>query len=262
MIYLLIALINTFFGILMIIGTPRDSAGYYLVFFIAGVLTILGLIGIAIWLWRAMSSERPENSEVALKNWLQITRGIDLLLILGLLFRAFVLQPFLVDGSSMEPNFHNRQFILVDRLTYHFQTPDRGEVIIFKFPKNPQSDYIKRIIGLPGDTIDIKDNQVYVNNQQINENYLDNGETTIAPAGAITFTKTVGQDEYFVMGDNRNNSSDSRDWGLVPKANIIGRAWFVAYPMNYFGLVKNPTYNLTYNFNNYVKLTALPALFK
>lgn len=140
----------------------------------------------------------------------------------------------------MEPNFHNREYLLVNQMSYRIRAPQRGEVIIFKFPLNPKEDYIKRIIGLPGETIKVENGNVYINNTILPEDYLspDQKTTSTQDQEGITLNKN----EYYVMGDNRDNSSDSRTWGILPKKNIIGRAWLIMYPWSNRGLVKNPEY--------------------
>lgn len=239
--YLIIALINSIYGILLLVTLNRDTPGFYLIVFIGLVLTILGLVGFSLWLWETISAKKDADQSIILKNWFQIAKGIDILLVLGLLFRSFILQPFLVEGNSMQPNYHNKEFLLVDRLSYKINPPKRGEVIIFRYPLNPADDYIKRIVGLPGETIKIENGQVFINDQLLEENYLSTDTQTFVANDLENFLeKTLAENEYFVLGDNRNNSSDSREWGIVPKNNLIGRAWFVVYPLEYFGKIKNP----------------------
>lgn len=239
--YFIIALINTVYGILLLATLQQDTPGFYLVLFIGGVITILGLIGLGLWLWKTIYTSKSADQTLALKNWYQVAKGIDILLVAGLIFRSFILQPFLVDGSSMEPNFHNKEFLLVDRINYQFKLPRRGEVIVFKYPKDPSQDYIKRIIGLPGENVKIEDGQVFINSLPVDEKYLPRTSQTNLPNKLNILDLTLAQDEYFVLGDNRNNSSDSREWGTVPKENIIGRAWFAVYPLENFGKIKNLT---------------------
>jgi len=242
--YLIIALINSIYGILLLVTLRSDTTGFYLVLFIASVLTILGLVGLSLWFWKTFVTSKSSDQSTALKNWYQLAKGIDILLILGLFFRSFVLQPFLVEGSSMEPNYHNQEFLLVDRASYKFKQPQRGEVIIFQFPKNIDEDYIKRIVGLPGENIKIENGQIFINGLLLNENYLpSNTQTDVRANPEDTLNITLNPGEYFVLGDNRDNSSDSREWGTVPEKNIIGRAWLIAYPFENFGKVKNPVTN-------------------
>lgn len=137
--------------------------------------------------------------------------------------RLFVAKPFLVSGQSMDPNFANGQYLIVDELTYHFDAPHRGDVIIFKYPKDPSQYFIKRIIGLPTETVHIVSGEIQVTSSEgktttLNEPYIVNH------GNGSDLTRVLGPDEYFVMGDNRPESSDSRSWGNLPQANIVGRA--------------------------------------
>lgn len=215
--------------------------GFFLIVSIASIVSIIGLVGFIIWLRDFIISVRTgKEDSPAIKSWWQIAKGVDVLLIIGLLFRAFVMQPFVVDGNSMEPNFHDQEYLLVNQVSYKFREPQRNETIVFRFPKNPSEDYIKRIIGLPGETVEIKEGQVYINGVSLNQNYLAPDEETFILNGLNESRVTLGNNEYFVMGDNRKHSSDSRDWGVLPKKNIIGRAWLTVYPWQYKGMVKNP----------------------
>jgi len=136
--------------------------------------------------------------------------------------RLFVISPFVVDGESMYPTFHNMDYLIVDEIVYDFEKPQRGDVIVFRYPDDPSIFYIKRIIGLPGETVSISHGVVTITKTNgskltLNEPYVINEDTT------YTNSTTLGPKQYFVMGDNRPNSSDSRVWGPVPRANIIGR---------------------------------------
>lgn len=145
-----------------------------------------------------------------------------------LLVRSFVTQPFLVSGSSMEPTFNDGNYLLVDELSYDFRAPERGEVVVFRYPSDPGSYFIKRIIGLPGETVTIREGRVSVTSAQgtevLNESYTLKNDTT------SNAEQTLGKEEYFVMGDNRNFSFDSRSWGPVPAKNIVGVVRFRLWP--------------------------------
>ncbi len=146
------------------------------------------------------------------------------------LVRTFLAQPFLVSGSSMEPTFNNGNYLLVDELTYHLRAPERGEVIVFRYPKDPSTYFIKRIIGLPGETVSISDGQVTVTDQGHMEVLK---EPYVAETGTFSnFTETLGPNNYFVMGDNRDFSFDSRSWGPVPSSDIIGLVRLRLWPLN------------------------------
>jgi signal peptidase I len=148
--------------------------------------------------------------------------------------RYYLIQPFFVRGASMEPNFDNGQYLVIDEVSYRFNEPERGEVIVFKFPLDPSQYYIKRIIGLPGETVEIKDNQVIIYNQEFPQGMVLD-ESSYLAADTVTWGNTrikLAEGEYFVLGDNRQASSDSRQWGALPKENIIGRVWLRAWPFN------------------------------
>jgi len=160
------------------------------------------------------------------------------------LIRSFIAQPFLVNGASMEPAYSDKHYLLVDELIYRFREPARGEVIVLRYPGNNKTFFIKRIIGLPGETITITNNIVAVSDPRnpkesiiIQEPYL--------PMGSITGGDqeiNLGENEYFVMGDNRNNSFDSRNWGPLPEEEIVGLVRLRVFPLNKFGLVKTPEF--------------------
>lgn len=159
----------------------------------------------------------------------------------------FAAQPHLVKGSSMEPNFHNGDYILTEKISYKFREPERGEVVVFKAPNRPDADYIKRIIGLPGEKIKVIEGVIYVNGQKLPEQY--------EPINFQTFSGrflqegqefTVPENQYIVFGDNRSHSSDSREFGPVDKDFIIGRALVRYWPAPRFGLLKTPDYQLSF----------------
>jgi len=156
--------------------------------------------------------------------------------------RYFLFQPFFVKGESMKPTFENGDYIIVDEISYRFRNPKRGEVIVFKYPKDTSQNFIKRVIGLPGETVEIKDGKVeiYKNGriQTLNElNYLSSGLWTQG-----NLRVSLGKNEYFVMGDNRLFSYDSRRFGKVPRKDIIGRAALRIFPFNSLVEFKAPAY--------------------
>lgn len=159
-----------------------------------------------------------------------------------MLIYIFLFRPFEVNGESMFPNFHDKEYVLTNLIVLRFQNPKLGDVVVFKAPPEPDKDYIKRVIGTPGDTVEVKGGQVYRNGKLLDESkYLK--PTVKAYSG--TFLKegdtiTVPEDEYFVMGDNRLYSSDSREWGFVKRNEIIGESLFVYWPFNRMRLVENP----------------------
>jgi signal peptidase I len=149
------------------------------------------------------------------------------------------LQPFTVQGQSMEPTFHNNEYILVDKVTYHFRSPERGDVVVFVYPDDPSLDYIKRVIGVPGDHVVIRNRHVYVNGTQLNEPYV-----AAEPdySGCNYCDVQVPKGDLFVLGDNRNNSSDSHEWGFLPEKNVIGRAWLSYWPLPDLTILHQPHY--------------------
>lgn len=154
--------------------------------------------------------------------------------------RYFIFQPFVVFGSSMEPNFHNGQYLIIDELSYRFSNPSRGQTIVLKYPNDPKQYFIKRIIALPGETIQIENGRVTIYNAEntngitLDESYLPSQGLTYAHdvsvvAGSKTLTLKEG--EYFVMGDNRFASSDSRDWGPLERSEIVGKVFLRLLPV-------------------------------
>ncbi len=153
----------------------------------------------------------------------------------------FIITPNQVKGASMEPSFKSGDYILTSRVTYKLRRPDRGDVVVFKAPKNPDIEYIKRIIGLPGDKILIENGQVYVNGQALPEQYTA-AATNLWEGGFIKEgTTIIVPDGYvFVMGDNRPRSSDSREFGPVPVESIIGQVFYRYFPVDEVGQILNP----------------------
>ena len=144
--------------------------------------------------------------------------------------RYFLFQPFIVKGDSMVPNFQSGDYLIVDEISYRFLEPERGDVIVFRYPKDTKQRFIKRIIGLPGESIQIKDGNVFITKDgktnQLTEEYLLNNLKTIGEIGM-----NLNKDQFFVMGDNRDYSFDSRAWGVVPRSDIIGKAFLRILPL-------------------------------
>ena len=160
---------------------------------------------------------------------------LETLVLAGLLFLAInaISARIRVDGSSMVPTLNDGQFVMVNRLVYKYSDPDHGDVVVFHYPRDPEQEYIKRIIGLPGDTVTIDNGHVYLNGQQLNEPY-------IAASTRTTGEWQVPGDHLFVLGDNRNNSQDSRNFGFVSMENIIGKAIFIYWPPTDWGNIASP----------------------
>lgn len=188
--------------------------------------------------------KKPSFKEGLKKSFLFIWELVKIALIalvIVLPIRYFLFQPFIVSGDSMVPNFHSGDYLIVDEISYRFSDPQRGDVIVFNYPKQPSERFIKRVIGLPGETIIVTNGQVEV---------LKDGKTTILEEAYLpTDLKTIGdvnvtmgEDEYFVLGDNRDRSFDSRSWGTVPRKNIIGKAFFRVLPVAALSQIANPAY--------------------
>ncbi len=174
----------------------------------------------------------------------EIIRFSVIALLVVLPIRTFIAQPFIVSGASMETTFSTGEYLIVDQLTYRLEDPARGDVIVFRYPKDPSKYFIKRIIGIPGDTLRIEGKTVTLTNAEypsgvvLEETYIHemNPNTTL--------TETLGEGEYFVMGDNRNASSDSRMWGILQRDKIIGRALLRLFPFSRFGVLPG-TYDIS-----------------
>ncbi len=148
--------------------------------------------------------------------------------------RMFIAQPFIVSGDSMIDTFQSGEYLIVDQVTYYMSEPARGDVIIFRYPRDPSKFFIKRIIGIPGDTIKIEDAQVTVINEENPDGVLLDEPYVRSMEPASLQEETLGDREYFVMGDNRDHSSDSRSWGVLQKDRIIGRAYLRLFPPQTF----------------------------
>lgn len=152
----------------------------------------------------------------------------------------FLMQPHQVKGNSMFPTYHDGEYLMTDKVTYKFREPKRGDVVVFKAPVNEDFDFIKRVIAVPGDKIMVKDGEVYVNGEMLNETYLPEEYDTRAGRSLREGVEAeVSEGTYICIGDNRGHSSDSREWGPVPMENIVGRVFFRYWPFNRFGLVGN-----------------------
>ncbi len=161
------------------------------------------------------------------------------------LIRAYLVQPFLVSGASMFPTFHDKDYLLVDEISYHFRDPKRGEVIVFRYPNDESTFFIKRIIGLPGDTVSFEAGKVKIVNAEhpggmiLEESYLPKGIVTNPRPGSET-TFVVKDGEYAVFGDNRSYSYDSRDWGVLKEKEIIGLVRLRLWPVGDFQIFTAP----------------------
>ena len=177
--------------------------------------------------------EKPKGIVKELLGWI-----VYIAIIIGLtwLIITFVGQRTRVSGHSMEATLHDGDNLIVDKLSYHFRGPKRFEIIVFPYRHKENTYYIKRIIGLPGETVQVKDGYVYINGEKLDENY---GLEVMEDAGIAAEPIELGEDEYFVLGDNRNHSSDSRDpsVGILHRDELIGRAWVRIWPLDSIGVI-------------------------
>ncbi len=173
---------------------------------------------------------------------LEAVETLVLTLIIFLVIQTFIAQPYQVEQMSMENTLLPHQYVLVDKLTPRFDPYKRGDIVVFMPPGAApgSTPFIKRVIGLPGDTLDIRNGHVFINGQEISEPYVFPGQTTEPLGGQDHWV--VPANSLFVMGDHRENSSDSRVFGPVPIANVIGRAWLRYWPLNTFEILATPTY--------------------
>jgi len=182
--------------------------------------------------------------------FLDIIETFAIALSIFLVVYLFLLQPHQVNGQSMEPNFLSGEYVLTDKISYKLGDPKRGDVIVFHAPEAahcPEGtgcDFIKRVLGLPGETIEVKDNHVYVNSTPLEEPYIPDTFRTDAGQATKGTSIYLGTNEYFVCGDNRPYSSDSRAWGPIQKADIIGRAFFRYWPVEVMGTLEHYSYQL------------------
>jgi signal peptidase I len=164
----------------------------------------------------------------------------------GIFFFIYLLimRPHKISGQSMMPNFPDSEYLLTEKVTYYLRNPERGDVVVFTPPISNTDEFIKRVIGLPGENVMVQNDHVYINDKLLQEPYL---KDTVVTTGGTFLTDgqefTVPQGEYFVMGDNRPNSSDSRYWGPITKSAISGRAWIIYWPISNAGVVQKPVYN-------------------
>jgi len=146
--------------------------------------------------------------------------------IIAFIIITFIGQVTVVRGASMEPTLHNNERLIADKISFRFESPDRSEIIIFRPPLEIKRNYIKRIIGISGDKVEIINGEIYLNDKKLEESYIKNRSYENMPP------TIVPDNSFFVLGDNRPNSSDSRYWGFVPRKNVVGKAWVIFWPLN------------------------------
>lgn len=190
---------------------------------------------------------RRESRQGIWTESLRLIRDIFLIIVVFVLFGVFAVQPVVVEGTSMLPQLNDGERLLVNKLVYYkiqsvrWGHLERGDIVVFWFPKEPDKSYVKRIIGLPGEMVEVQNGRVLINGQELNEDYLDIEHNKVLP----TFpAKKVEDHYYFVMGDNRDNSSDSRYWGLVPEKYIYGKAFFRYWGPSNMGFLNHGDYDI------------------
>ncbi len=188
--------------------------------------------------WRQFRMHRREWFYDKWKNW---GEPFVVAAVLAILIRTFLLGPYKIPTGSMIPTFMIGDRIFVDKVSYRFHQPERGDIIVFKYPLDPKKDFVKRLIGMPGEELQIQDGKVFVNHtpldaNEFTKNYYYNVKES--PYGQLDQTIKVPGDSYFVLGDNSAHSSDSRSWGFVPKKNVVGKAFLIWWPFNRVKMVK------------------------
>ena len=195
-------------------------------------------------------NQKSSEEEISLKKqvlifvW-EVFKVVVISLAIILPIRYYLIKPFYVKGASMEPNFHDREYLIINEISYRFNDPERGDAVVFKYPEDKTQFFIKRVIGLPGERVLVENgritifNQLYPEGIELIESYLPTGQRTLGEADV-----TLGQEEYFLLGDNRSASLDSRIFGPVHKDLIVGKTLLRGWPLDKAGLVLN---NLEYN---------------
>ncbi len=190
---------------------------------------------------------RRESRQGLWTESLRLVRDVFLIIVVFVLFGVFVVQPVVVEGTSMLPQLHDGERLLVNKLVYYkFESVswghlERGDIVVFWYPKEPDKSYVKRIIGLPGESVEVRNGKVLINGQELNEAYLDIEHNQSLPSFP---PRKVEEHHFFVMGDNRDNSSDSRYWGLVPEKYIYGKAFFRYWKPGKIGFLEHGEYDL------------------
>lgn len=177
--------------------------------------------------------------------FLDIIQVIVFAVAIFLFVYLLILQPHKIKGASMSPNYPDGEYLLTDKVTYRFKEPKRGDIIVFEAPTNDGQEFIKRIIGLPREEISVQNGGVFINGKKLQEPYIAEGMETSSGVFLEEGEKVfVPEGEYFVLGDNRPHSSDSRSWGFISKEKITGRAWLIYWPLQEAGTIQSAKYSL------------------
>ena len=184
------------------------------------------------------------------KWWIDLLKTLGLSIFFAFGIRTYAAQSFYIPSGSMEPTLQINDRLMVDKVSYHFHAPERGDIVVFNptaaLKQQGYSDsFVKRIVGLPGDRVEIKQGEVFINNRPLSEHYLTNPASTFIAtcsegnAAFMAQQQTIPKDQYLVLGDNRNNSYDGRCWGLVQRTELVGKALFRFWPLNRVGILSD-----------------------
>lgn len=188
-----------------------------------------------------------ESRNMIFTEGLRLVRDVVLIILAFILFGVFFIQPVVVEGTSMLPQLHDGERLLVNKLIYYkiqsvsWGHIERGDIVVFWYPNDPDKSYVKRVIGLPGETVEIRNGKVLIDGRVLQEDYLDDAFNRSEPDAPA---RVVAEHHYFVMGDNRDNSSDSRIWGQVPEKYIYGKAFFRYWKPSSIGFLEHGEYNV------------------
>ena len=196
----------------------------------AGVVSYLDTVEKETLVEAPVEEERSHGWDTVKSVLREVVETVVLTLVIFFLIQT-VVRNFRVVGTSMEPNLHTGEYLIVDKVSYRLGPPQRGDVIVFEPPVSAEGDYVKRVIGLPGELVEVQSGQVLVNGKAINEPYA------VRPAAYSMDARRVGPDELFVLGDNRNMSSDSHSWGMLPMDKVVGKAIVSYWPPSLWGVI-------------------------